>query len=521
MTRINSNVASLIAQGNLRRTTDGLNDTLSRLSTGLRIVRGADDPAGLIVSERIRSELRGIEQGIRNSERASSVIATSEGSLAEVSELLNSIKALVIEAANTGAFSKEEIAANQLQIDSAIESITRISNTASFGGLKLLNGELAYSMSSINQADIRTASVFGAKFGGRSEVQVDVEVLGSAQTAQLFMRSDFSRFGGGFADGVLASTVTIEVAGPAGITELTFVSGTTNAQIISAINQRASITGIRATSAPPTDGATLGTAASGMVFYSEAYGSEAFVSVKKLSGGEQFVTGKIANDGPGPIDWVSGSSTAQQADRDSGKDVVVLLNGAVAVGRGLQVTNRSPELDVSLLLDSGFATLVGNASTFYIVGGGSLFQLGPQVTPNQQVDIGINSIAATRLGASLNTLTDGSEVVEFLSSLKSGGTNDLLGGNLANASRVLESAIEEVSILRGRLGAFERNTLDTNVRSLQASLENLTASESVIRDADFAFETSELSRQQVLQSAGTTVLAVANANAQSVLQLLG
>ncbi len=142
MARINTNVPSLIAQSNLARSSGDLSTRLQRLATGLRINRGADDPAGLIVSERLRSEIKGIGQAIDNSERASSVIATTEGYLAEVADLLNSIKSLVVNSANTGGVSQEEIEANQLEIDSAIESITRISNTASFAGLQLLNGSL-------------------------------------------------------------------------------------------------------------------------------------------------------------------------------------------------------------------------------------------------------------------------------------------------------------------------------------------------------------------------------------------
>lgn len=514
MARINSNVASLIAQKNLSRTSLQLDSTLERLATGLRINRGADDPAGLIVSERLRADLAGIEQGIKNSERASNVIATTEGALSEVSDLLNSVKALVVEAANTGAFSKEEIAANQLQIDSAIESITRISNTASFGGLKLLNGNLSYQLSNVTASEINKVSVFGAAFGDRTSIDVDLEVLGSAQTANLYMRTDFLAQGvPGAANGALASSVTLEIAGPDGVVELTFVSGTTNADIINAINTRSSVTGVQANSG----GIQGGTAASGLVFSSTQYGSEAFVSVKKLSGGSSIVTGKVANDGPGLIDWGVNSETA---DRDAGKDVLVLLNGAVASGRGLSVTTRNPELDLSLTLDTAVATVEGSTTTFQIAGGGSLYQLGPVVSSSQQVNVGLISVAATRLGGTLN-VNAGNTELQFLSSLKSGGANALVDGNLANGSRVLESAIDEIATLRGRLGAFERNTLDTNIRSLQASLENITASESVIRDADFAFETSELSRQQVLLAAGTSVLATANASGQSVLQLLG
>src|SRR5215475_979027 len=154
MARINTNVPSLVARANLAASGTDLQVRLMRLSTGLRINRGADDPAGLISSERLRSDIKGTDQGIKNSDRASSVIATTEGALSEVSDLLNSIRALIVESANTGANSPEERTANQLQIDSAIDSITRISNTASFGGLKLLNGSLDYTMSGLSSASI-------------------------------------------------------------------------------------------------------------------------------------------------------------------------------------------------------------------------------------------------------------------------------------------------------------------------------------------------------------------------------
>lgn len=144
MTRINSNIPSLIAQQRLNRSGADLQVRLERLSTGLRINRGKDDPAGLIISERLGTDISNIEQAIKNGERASAVISTTEGALTEITDLLNSIKALAVEAANTGALSDEERAANQLQIDSAIQSITRISNTATFGGLKLLDGSLDY-----------------------------------------------------------------------------------------------------------------------------------------------------------------------------------------------------------------------------------------------------------------------------------------------------------------------------------------------------------------------------------------
>ena len=171
---------------------------------------------------------------------------------------------------------------------------------------------------------------------------------------------------------------------------------------------------------------------------------------------------------------------------------------------------------MELLLDVDFATGNGNTTTFHVTGGGALHQLGGQINNSQQVNIGIQSVAASRLGGTLI----GTEL-QFLSSLRSGGENDLDSGNFPNASSILDSARDEISLIRGRLGAFEKNTLDTNVRSLQTAIENLSASESQIRDADFAAETGALARAQVLNSAGTSVLALANQQAQQVLQTAG
>src|SRR5205814_2902130 len=149
MARINTNVASLTAQRGLAKSHQTLNDTLQRLSSGLRINRGADDPAGLIASEGLRSEISGINQAIDNSSRASNVISTTEGALSEVASLLLNVKNLIVQAANSGALSSDEIRANQLQIDSAVQSITRISNTTTFAGLHLINGSLNYVTSGV------------------------------------------------------------------------------------------------------------------------------------------------------------------------------------------------------------------------------------------------------------------------------------------------------------------------------------------------------------------------------------
>jgi flagellin len=491
MARINTNVPSLIAQSNLARSSSDLNLRLQRLSTGLRINRGADDPAGLIVSERLRSEIRGIGQAVKNSERASSVIATTEGYLSEVGDLLNSVKSLVVEAANTGGLSSEEIEANQLQIDSAIESITRISNTASFAGLQLLNGALEYVTSGVPTSAIAGVHIHGVQFGSNSDVAVQVQVISSAQTASLFLSGNTTG-----AAGELLSSVTVEIAGNIGVQTISFVSGTNLSAVVAAVNSLKDSTGVSASLADVSD------QTSGLIFQSTSFGSDEFVSVKKIGQGGNFFTTFDAQGG-----------VAKQ--KDEGRDVTAVVNGALATGKGLSVSVNSPALSLEMDLSMAYSNTNGVSKSFRITGGGANFQLGPSVNATQQIGFGVQSVAASRLGG-----VDLSGVRYFLDSIKSGQSNSLTAGNAQNASKILDQAITEVSVLRGRLGAFERNTLDTNIRSLQVGIENITASESQIRDADFAAETAALSRAQILTQAGTSVLATANTTAQNVLALL-
>src|SRR4051794_20706329 len=213
MARINTNVSSLTAQRGLAKSQRSLNDTLQRLSSGLRINRGADDPAGLIASEGLRSEIAGINQAVDNSQRASNVISTAEGALSEVASMLLNIKSLVVQAANSGALSQDEIAANQLQVDSAVESITRISNTTTFAGLKLLNGSLDYLTSGVDNNSIQALHISQANFGTNATIPVQVDVITSAKTADLQFRTSS-----------ITSSVTLEIGGNEGVQVLTFTS---------------------------------------------------------------------------------------------------------------------------------------------------------------------------------------------------------------------------------------------------------------------------------------------------------
>ncbi len=474
MARINTNVGAVIAQRHLNNSYRTLSSTLERLSTGLRINHGKDDPAGLIASERLRSETSAVSQAISNAQRASLIVATTEGALDEVAALLRDIQALTIEAANEGALSEDEIKANQLQVDSAIASIERIANSTTFAGRHLLNGSLDYVTSGVASDTITGLQIHGAQFGTRDFVPVNIEVTQSAQYGELQ-----------FPSSSVTDSVTLEIHGNEGVTTLSFVAGTTASSMVAAINAISDATGVDAVlSSDPT---------AGFILRSENLGSSEFVSVELL---------------PGSGDFTLYNTAGHEAKRAVGRDATATINGTESVGSGNDLTLKTSTLDIEIALNEDFGT---GTTAFAITEGGALFQIGPQINTNLQVNIGVQSLAPSRLG---------NGALGFLSQIVTGEEFSLVSGGAADASKIIDEAINQVSLVRGRLGAFEKNTLQTTVNQLGITVENLTSAESAIRDADFAYETSQLSRNQVLVNSSTAALSLANQTPQAVLQLL-
>ncbi|GMU21093.1 MAG: flagellin [Phycisphaerae bacterium] len=472
MSRINTNIPSIQAIHRLAANQNDLGIRLERLSTGLRINRGKDDPAGLIASETLRSEIRGISQAIDNSQRAINVISTAEGALNEISSLLLDIRGLVTHAANRGAISDEELAADQLQVDSLLESIDRIANTTQFGGEKLVNGNFEYSLSGVASSAIATATIFGARIPDTASINVVVEVTQSAEVAQVV-----------YAGSAIVGNVTIEVGGNRGTEVFSFASGSTVDNVALSINKFTELTGVSA--------AVSGTGASArLLLSSQTYGSDAMVSVKPIDGAFIGATGTTT--------------------RDTGVDAGVLINGQTASVDGLKASLRANGLDLVLEMTSDRGTTLGT-STFDITGGGATFQIGPQVNASGQVSIGIPSVGTTNLG---------NAVVGFLNTIKGSGTSSLLGGNFSAAENIVVEAISQVAIIRGRLGGLQKNQIETNINSQRVALENVQAAESAIRDADIAVEAAALTRAQILVQSTTSILGVANQLPQNVLSLL-
>ncbi|MFG0292410.1 MAG: flagellin [Phycisphaerales bacterium JB050] len=503
MSRINTNVQSILAQRVLGQNNQGLAGSLERLSTGLRINRGKDDPAGLIASQNLRAEKSALGAAIKNAERADQVANIAEGGLNEVSGLLTELQGLLTTTANDAGLSTEEKAANQLQIDSILQTIDRVAASTSFQGKKLLNGNLNYTTTGID-AEVSNFKVNGAKLGFGETRDVDVLVTQSAQVGGLAMQ-----FSGTALDLTNAdSTFTIEVAGNEGSRELSFSSGTTLATIASTINSFTDVTGVIATAS-----------GNDIKLVSSEYGSDQFVSLKVIDDGGAAGAG-VDQLAAADTNALAGSpvafNTLGNGTTDFGQDVRATINGIAATTKGTNVAINTDFLDVSIDLSDTGATTLGVVNAFTIEGGGGDFQLGGRVDIAGKVSLGISNVAVREIGL----VEDGGNSYS-LADIGSGKALNVEDGDLSVAQDAVDRAIKDVNSLRGRLGAFQQNTVGATIRSLGVSFENTTAAESAIRDTDFAAETAALTRNQILSQSATQILTIANSQPQNALSLLG
>lgn len=608
MTKINTNVASLRGLRILGRNNNRLNTSLERLSTGLKINSGKDNPAGLIASESLRSQITVIEQSIKNSNRANNVIAATDSALSEISGLLNEIRGLVHEGLNTGALSQTELDANQRQIDNALSAVNRISANAIFAGDKLIDGSKSFTTTATtaDKAKLSDTKIDSAVFAGSATIVVDATITAAATRAELF--TDFT-------SGGLASATTLEVSGKKG-TDIVFLgqsssldniesaidaisdttgvtasktdavygnttiastgnnndliftdvrttngdnaesitqvlkveivqrasgntlavsSSSTSAELKLTLTLAANATNVTTSSASDVKALLAGSAVSSdfvsvtvegdgsgtvvaadagavapqsvttgatdafLVFRSKDYGSDQFVGIKALQGS---------------LATTSGSVGGAAAERVQGTDIQARINGQQALGKGLEATIKSNSLEASLTFEAAANTL-NNEAKVTITGGGTLFQIGQEVSAAGQVSFGVEAVNTARLGGVSGKLFE----------LGSGGGKSLLdvgptnpGSNLVS---IIEEALERVTTLRGRLGALQKNVIETNITTLGVALEAITEARSDIIDTDFAEETANLTRSQILVQSGLSVLAIANQNPAQVLSLLG
>jgi flagellin len=468
--RINTNTEAINALNSLNKTNYYFSKSLSKLSSGYRINVAADDPAGLVISEALRSQLAGLKQAVENSQNAANMISTVEGALIEMNSILNSVRQLAVHSANRGTADRQQVQADQSQVDSAIRSIDRIANTTKFAGKYLLNGSQGYDYQGnagmqnvvVTRAQLYQGQTVSAIFN--ISTAATLAGYGSALSSHTLISSS-----------TVAGTYTILVAGALGTEFINLGDGSSAAQIGTAINQLTANTGVKAV-----------TSAGSQYLVSTLYGSRQFVQLEKVSG--------------------AGNTTA--IPKTWGIDVKGTMNGTSFAGDGMKVSVNTSSFAGECVFSAGAALATNYAVT--VTGGGMVFQLGERGTPNEQEYMGLTAVHSTSLGDSL----DG-----YVTTMRTGGPNDLFT-NPEQAITIIDNAINRVSALRAQLGSFHKNTLLTNTNSLGVSIENLTNSESRIRDANMAEEMTEFTKHQILTQTGTAMLAQANSASQSVLQLL-
>ena len=461
-----NNVASLTAQNNLNRTSSALATSLEQLSSGLKINRGADGPAALVISEQQRAQISGLRTAIANTHKAVSVVQTAEGGLNEVNSLLLKIRGLAIDSANAGVNDANSLAANQAEITNALSTINSISTTTQFGSKQLLDGSNAASAVTNNVR--ATATATGTIASGTYGV-----VVATAATAATVT--------GAVALGVQAGGETLTING----VQIALAAATTQANQIIAINNVAASTGVKAVNAA---GVTT--------LYSTSFGTGHKITVS---------TNAAAGTGTG----FDAASVGANVD---GVNIAGSINGVAAsgVGNSLSAVSGSAA-GLAVTFAAGVAnayTSDATATTATVDASKALvFQIGANA--GQTASIAIDRSHADSLGKGVSSTFASLNVIDVTNST-----------NSAEVLKVVDKAINDVSSLRGRIGAFQTNTLESTANTLQTTLQNTTAAESSVRDTDFAKATAEFSKNQVLIQAGTTVLANANQTNQLILALL-
>jgi flagellin len=511
--RINTNVASLNGQRNLANNEAMVNQSLQRLSSGLQINSAADNPAGLIISEQMKAQLGGISQAISNSQQAVSMVQTAEGALDEVSTLLNKARSLAVHAANQGVNDSSQLVADQGELDNIVDSISRISDTTQFGTKKILDGTLSNGVSN-------SSSIASVKLGGDYTTKLTAgnatRGYGTLQITQSATQAtDTLTLGANVFKSASGATKTLATASGSAVLQqsfnisingqtVSFNSGTTKNQIIQQLNSIGQNIGF-------TAGTVSGTKQTGDIkLTARDYGSSFSFDVQFVSGttgASQLTTashsgvdlqGKLylytgANGTNGTA--VSGSS--QTITLNKGKGLTLQSSGGTVILATTNLTNSGTQ--------KGFIYGAINATT-----AGATFQIGANA--NQTATVNLQSVNSSQLGIG------GSGTYNNLLALKG---SSLISGNANEALKVIDKSIADITSIRGNLGAFQANTLETNINSLSVTQENLTSAESTITDVDFAAESANFTKYNILVQSSTAMLAQANQLPQGVLKLLG
>ena len=470
-----NNVGALNAQHNLSRSSNKLNTSIERLSSGFKVNRGADGPAALVISEKQRAQISGLRTAIDNTEKAVAVVQTAEGALGEINSLLVKVRSLAIDSANAGVNDSDALAANQAEIDNALDTIDRIANNTQFGEKKLLDGSAGLSGTS-SDTDVTFLKATTDTSAGSYAVDVTTAATRANTTATAQTTT-------------LAADETVTLNG----VSITLNEGLSRSEVQDRINEFSGQTGVIA------EDNAAGTAT---VLRTDSYGTAA--SIQAIS--NTAAAGDSSGIGTAQID-VAGTAAVGTIGGNAATAVGNVLTGTAGASKGLSVQLGVSATDSTASV--GGAGALSDQGTTTVTNNSLVFQIG--ANQGQTVSIAIDSVDSKGLGIGVadNDFTN----LSAIDITSADGAQDALG--------IIDASIDEISNLRGTLGAFQGNTLESTANNMRTTLENTVNAESVIRDTDFAQEISEFTNSQVLVQAGTSVLSNANQSSQLILSLLG
>ncbi len=487
---INTNVLSLNAQRNLSTSAADLATSLQRLSSGLRINSARDDAAGLAISERFTTQIRGLTQAARNANDGISLAQTAEGALAELTNNLQRIRELAVQAANASNSGTDRAALDQ-EVQQRLSEVDRIASVTAFNGQKVLDGSFGTALFQVGANVGETISISLAQ-------GVKASQIGQIATSTTKVTS-----------AALTGTGTIQVGNGQVKSVKASVQGSAAGQSVgSAYAKAAAITaaGVPGLTVQATNNQHFGIAA-----VATAAGTYSL----SVNGTNIFTSQDTT---------AAGLSTQQIADAINAKStttgVTAALSGAnlflsAADGRDIGVGQGVTGATAAALSAGAVTPLNGvsySAGAFGTVGAETVNYGSITLSASQVITVA-NDGVVLGFGAGVTSPTINTDTITL-------ATQNVLTASAANSTmQRIDAALSSVSTLRSSLGSIQ-SRFESTITSLQAATENLSASRGRILDTDFAAETANLTRAQILQQAGTAILAQANAAPQSVLSLL-
>ena len=496
--KINHNVAAMNSWRNLKATDEAMNKTLERLSSGSKLNRASDGPASMVIAEQMRSQVASLEQATSNSELAVSLVQTAESSLNEVNNILIRMRQLSLHAANEGVNDDKMLAADQAEVDNLLKTLDGIASQAQFGTRSLLDGSNGISGVAVGEGIRFVKAETDTESSPADGYQIDVTA--AATRARLEgsegLTSDQINTGG------------IQFTLHEGGRSLTYYSkvGETMDSIVNNLQQMTSQNNMSlevgttedkrlwvehtAYGSEPSFGAVISEAgllteeANSLAESVQGNDVQGTIGGELAHGDGRFLSAAQGTKAEGlVVEYVGGVKTKPQTDAE-GKPVVD------AEGKP-----ASPEDMVE-----GAAYVTNNSLTF---------QVGPAQEQWARIDLpNINS----------NTISRDVENDSGFASLGEADVTTFQGAQ--DTLKLVDQALHEVTSVRGNLGAFQKNTLETNLSNLRYAKENMTAAESELRDTDMAAEMSQFTKQQILLSSGMAMLGQANQTPKAVLSLL-